>query len=85
MKFTIRRNVTEEELFLYSNLRESKESDHFIAESEKIVIRLLRSELEILSLYLTQEHFDSKKDLIEGGYEGIFFFGSLRTFSSIII
>jgi len=65
MKLIVNRNPSSHDLEIYKNLRDSKVGDHFIAESEKIVTRLLRSDLEIESLYLTEEHFNSKKDLIE--------------------
>src|SRR5229473_1859440 len=65
MKSVVIYNPPSQEVEVYSNLRDRKERDHFIAESEKIVTRLLRSNLEIGSLYLTEEHFYSKKDLIE--------------------
>jgi predicted rRNA methylase len=65
MKSVVIYNPSPQELEVYSNLRSRKETDHFIAESEKIITRLLRSNLEIESLYLTEEHFNSKKDLIE--------------------
>jgi len=65
MKFHIRRDPSPEDVRIYANLRNYKADTHFIAESEKIVARLLRSDLEIISLYLTEEHFIAKKDLIE--------------------
>ncbi len=65
MRFAVSRSAAPHELEIFANLRDRKDSDHFIAESEKIVARLLRSNLEIGSLYLTEEHFNSKKDLIQ--------------------
>ena len=65
MKSVVIHNPPPQELEVYTNLRNRKETDHFIAESEKIVTRLLRSNLEIESLYLTEEHFNSRKNLIE--------------------
>src|SRR6185369_13776542 len=49
---------------LFANLRNAKSTDHFIAESEKIVLRLLRSNLEIISLYLTEDQFRTIEELL---------------------
>ncbi len=65
MRSVLSKKPSSQELEIFANLRDRKESDHFIAESEKIVVRLLRSQLEITSLYLTEEHFNSKKQLID--------------------
>lgn len=64
MKFIVTFHPSQDEVSLYSDLRSSKGGDHFIAESDKIVTRLLRSNMEIHSLYLTEEYFNGKKDLI---------------------
>ena len=65
MKLIVNRNSSSQELEVYNNLRNRNESDVFIAESDKIVTRLLRSNLQIDSLYVTEEHFHTKKDFIE--------------------
>jgi TrmH family RNA methyltransferase len=65
VKYTITTSPTSEDLYPFSTLKQPKESDYFIAESEKVVISLLASTLEIISLYLTEEHFQEKLPLLE--------------------
>jgi predicted rRNA methylase len=50
---------------IFANLRSSTQDNYFIAESEKVVVRLLESDLEIISLYLTEEQFIANKNSIE--------------------
>ncbi len=64
MKFQINTNPSTDDVRIFANLRASDGADHFIAESEKVVVRLLESGLEIISIYLTEEQFNSNKELI---------------------
>ncbi|MDP4231200.1 MAG: RNA methyltransferase [Bacteroidota bacterium] len=65
MKLIVSESALPEELEIFANLRTPRAGNHFIAESEKIVTRLLRSSMEISSIFLTRDHFTSNKDLIE--------------------
>ncbi|HET9136147.1 MAG TPA: RNA methyltransferase [Candidatus Kapabacteria bacterium] len=65
MKYWIISNPTVSDLYPFTSLKLPKESNYFIAESEKVVASLLACNLDISSLYLTQEHFDEKLPLIE--------------------
>ncbi|MEP7235632.1 MAG: RNA methyltransferase [Ignavibacteriota bacterium] len=58
MKLNVERNPTAGDVAIFSNIRNHKGQTHFIAESEKIVTRLLHSKLEILSFYLTESQFE---------------------------
>ncbi|MBS1903418.1 MAG: RNA methyltransferase [Bacteroidetes bacterium] len=59
------REPSSDDVARYSDLRSSQQQDHFIAEGEKVVSRLLESTFHIDSIYLTPEHFDLKRSLIE--------------------
>ncbi|HEY6171269.1 MAG TPA: RNA methyltransferase [Candidatus Kapabacteria bacterium] len=65
MTFRINTNPPQEKTSPFANLRLPREEGMFIAESEKVVVQLLESELEISSLYLTQEHFNEQQSRIE--------------------
>jgi len=64
MNFQIVENPSLDDVQIFANLRSQKEANHFIAESEKVVVRLLLSKLEIISLYLTEDQFIEHKQLI---------------------
>ena len=64
MNFKVVTNPTPEDVRIFANLRSQKETKHFIAESEKVVVRLLLSKLEIISIYLTEEEFTASEELI---------------------
>lgn len=65
MQFTIVRSPAEHDLDHFKNLKRSRSHSNFIAEGEKVVVRLLESSLPIGSIYLTEEHFESKRALLE--------------------
>lgn len=65
MKFHINDNPSAEKTSEFANLKLPREEGMFIAESEKVVIQLLESAMEITSLYLTQEHFNEHQPRIE--------------------
>jgi predicted rRNA methylase len=64
MKLNISLNSSAYDVEIFSNLRIPKQGNYFIAESEKIVTRLLESDLEIISIYLTKDYFNLKKEAI---------------------
>ncbi len=55
----------DEQVAFFADLKTPRQPGICIAEGERIVPRLFASDLEIISLYLTQEHYDNKKHLIE--------------------
>lgn len=65
MTFRINTTPSQEKTSPFANLKLPREEGTFIAESEKVVVQLLESEIEISSLYLTQEHFDQQGERIE--------------------
>jgi tRNA G18 (ribose-2'-O)-methylase SpoU len=65
MKFTLTYEPSHEKTTPFRDLKQPRAAGTFIAEGEKIVPRLLASEIEITTLYLTEEHFDEKRALIE--------------------
>jgi tRNA G18 (ribose-2'-O)-methylase SpoU len=65
MKYLLSNTASFADLEPYTNLKLSRTGSLFIAEGEKVVSRLLASDLEIVSLYLTKEHFDDKRTQIE--------------------
>ncbi len=65
MKFRINNNPSQEKTSPFANLKLPREEGMFIAESEKVVVQLLESEIEITSLYLTQEHFNEQQARLE--------------------
>lgn len=65
MNYRVITSPPAESISAYKNLKRARHDESFIAESEKVVLELLRSNLEITSLYLTQEHFDKHLPLIE--------------------
>lgn len=60
MKFRVNDNPSPQKTSPFANLKLPREEGTFIAESEKVVVQLLESEIEITSLYLTGEHFDEQ-------------------------
>lgn len=87
MIFEVIHHPAPESIKQFANLRTPKEDGYFIAESEKIVTTLLESGIEIISLYLTQEHFHLKKDLIEAHVQQIeckVFIGSKEEMDTIV-
>ncbi len=64
MKFHLITDHSPEDVRIFANLRNYEADTHFIAESEKVVSRLLRSHIEIISMYLTEDQFHSIKELI---------------------
>ncbi|MEI8133929.1 MAG: RNA methyltransferase [bacterium] len=65
MNFTIRRQPSPEDVAVFADLKSPRRDGFFIAESEKIVIRLLSSKIEIDSLFLTEEYFQKNRSLLE--------------------
>ena len=65
IRLTDQTNASAADLEPFANLKTQKNTTNFIAESEKVVVSLLASDLEISSLYLTPEHFNEKRDSIE--------------------
>lgn len=65
MKFNVTHHPTPAQIACFADLKHPRERGVFIAEAEKIVTRLLESDIEVISLYLTEEHFESKKSLLE--------------------
>jgi len=65
MKFRLNDKPSLEKTSPFANLKLPREEGTFIAESEKVVVQLLESEIEISSLYLTQEHFGEQESRIE--------------------
>lgn len=65
MQFVVYQTYPTESVSLFADLKLPREEGIFIAEGEKIVGRLLQSKQEIISLYMTAEHFQEKRDLIE--------------------
>lgn len=65
MKFRINDNPSPEKTSPFANLKLPREEGMFIAESEKVVVQLLESAIEISSVYLTQEHFLEQRARIE--------------------
>jgi tRNA G18 (ribose-2'-O)-methylase SpoU len=65
MRYTLNQNPQLEKTTPFANLKLPREEGMFIAESEKVVVQLLESSIEITSLYLTQEHFDEQQAHIE--------------------
>lgn len=60
MEYIIHNNISAEQRAPFVDLRNSKQKDVFIAETDKIISSLLASNLEITSLYITSEFFESK-------------------------
>ena len=60
MEYIIHNNISAEQRAPFVDLRNSKQKDVFIAETDKIISSLLASNLEITSLYITTEFFESK-------------------------
>jgi predicted rRNA methylase len=65
MKFSLTNNPDATEIELFADLKVPRVAATFVAEGEKVVVRLLESKLEIISLYLTEDHFTSKREQIE--------------------
>lgn len=65
MKFRINNNPSVDKTSPFANLKLPREEGMFNAESEKVVVQLLESTIEITSLYLTQEHFNEQLTHIE--------------------
>ncbi len=65
MQSVVYENYPSESVSLFADLKLPREEGIFIAEGEKIVSRLLQSKQEIISLYLTAEHFHQKRQLID--------------------
>ena len=65
MKFRINDTPSPEKTAPFANLKLPREEGMFIAESEKVVVQLLESAIEISSVYLTQEHFNEQRARIE--------------------
>ena len=87
MKFHIATNPSPGDVRIFANLRNHKADTHFIAESEKIVSRLLRSNIEIISLYLTEDQFQSITELLalhSQEHECEVFIGSKEAMESIV-
>lgn len=53
------------EIAMYSDLRRHSSQSYFIVENEKVVSSLLASDIEIVSLYCTKEHFEAKREEVE--------------------
>ena len=66
MEFVLHTAFPTEAVSLFADLKLPRTKGIFIAEGDKIVTRLLESDIEIISLYLTEEHFETKKQYIEG-------------------
>jgi tRNA G18 (ribose-2'-O)-methylase SpoU len=65
MEFTVHSTFPTEAVSVFADLKLPREKGVFIAEGEKLVARLLESDLEITSLYLTAEHFEAKRQHIK--------------------
>jgi len=65
MPYIVNSTPSPEKTAPFANLKLPREEGMFIAESEKVVLQLLESTIEISSLYLTQEHFDEHRGRIE--------------------
>lgn len=61
-------NIEDDRIKYYRSLRFTPplhtNDSVFIAESEKVIIQLLKSNIEVLSLFLTLEHYNKHKELI---------------------
>lgn len=71
MQFVVYETYPKESVSSFTDLKLPREEGIFIAEGEKIVGRLLQSKQEIISLYMTAEHFQEKRDLIEAHQQGM--------------
>jgi predicted rRNA methylase len=58
-------NPSDTDVEIFKNLRHHTNSSYFIAEGNKIIKRLLRSDLELLSIYTTEDRLEVIKPLIE--------------------
>lgn len=65
MRYIVNDNPSQEKTSPFANLKLPREEGTFIAESEKVVVQLLESVIEISSLYLTEEHFNGQRARIE--------------------
>lgn len=65
MQFEASTEYSPEIAALFGDLKLPRTENIFIAEGEKVVVRLLESDIEVISLYLTEEHFTEKKKYIE--------------------
>jgi tRNA G18 (ribose-2'-O)-methylase SpoU len=64
MNFSLIRDPLHEDIAPFSDLKLPRTPGIFIAEGEKVVRSLLESGVEIGSIYLTEEHFLAKSELI---------------------
>ncbi|HYM19648.1 MAG TPA: RNA methyltransferase [Candidatus Kapabacteria bacterium] len=65
MRVSIQKNYSREAISHFTGLRLPQSGDHFIIETDKVVTSLLESQLEVISLFLTEEYFNKKRALIE--------------------
>jgi tRNA G18 (ribose-2'-O)-methylase SpoU len=66
LRINVHSTFPHEAVSVFADLKLPREKGVFIAEGDKLVTRLLESDVEINSLYLTEEHFETRRLLIEG-------------------
>jgi tRNA G18 (ribose-2'-O)-methylase SpoU len=87
VKFSIIHHPSAADVAQFADLKLPREPGFFIAEGEKTVERLLQSGIEIISLFLTEEHFEKRTQLVEShdqDAEATVFIASKKSMEKIV-
>lgn len=80
------KDINQKELNIYHTLRDNAftKDNSFIADSPKVVNKLLETDIEVKSILATKEYYEEFKELLETKKEAVFYLASKEQMQSIV-